>query len=103
MKKFIILAVTLLFVKGCAYAPSTLGFGALVDNSVTPITATAEIKGNKKSEACGNNILGLVVTGDLSIDTAKRNGNITKVATVDSSNFSILGLFTRKCTLVTGS
>ena len=41
----------------------------------------------KKGEACSRNILGLVAVGDNSINSAKKNGTITKIATVDYSKF----------------
>jgi hypothetical protein len=44
----------------------------------------------------------MVAFGDASIAEAKRRGGITTVATVDHSSTSILGLYSRFCTVVAG-
>lgn len=46
---------------------------------------------------------GLVALGDASIDTAKRNGRITKVASVDEQVKTILGIVTTYTTTVRGN
>ena len=57
---------------------------------------------SKRGEACSNNILGLVATGDSSIDAAKKNAGITRVASVDHTSTRVLGYFARFCTIVKG-
>lgn len=58
--------------------------------------------GSKRGEAMIKNIVGLVAIGDASIETAMRNGKITKVYTVDHDMMSILGVYTEWKTVVTG-
>lgn len=41
-------------------------------------------------------------SADISIETAAKNGGITKVATVDYKEHSILGIIVTKTTIVTG-
>ena len=67
-------------------------FISRVDNSVEP---------NKVGKACIKNIAGLFSQGDSSIETAKKNGGITKVAFVDRSYERIL-LNEEGCTIVHG-
>jgi predicted nucleic acid-binding protein len=40
--------------------------------------------------------------GDASIASAAKEGGITKISTVDSDNFSVLGIYATNCTIVTG-
>ena len=54
-------------------------------------------------KACATTILGMVATGDASLETAKANGGITQVAVVDHSAKNILGIWGEYCTIVKGS
>lgn len=80
----------------------SLGFG-VIQNSVDPITATAEADVPKMGKACGYNVFGIYAGGDMSIELATHNGSISKVSSVNNSVFSFLGLVAKKCTIVTGS
>lgn len=99
----ILALMTISAVTGCATVPSRAGSGFLYSN-VKDYTNVEYINlaTSKKGVACGNNILGLVVMGDMSIDTAKKKGGITKVATVDFEGTSILGLYSTVCLVVRG-
>lgn len=56
----------------------------------------------KQGEACATNILGIVASGDSSIETAKRNGGVKKVAFADTTYFNVLGVYQKGCTVVKG-
>jgi len=58
--------------------------------------------GPKTGEACAASYLGIIATGDASIDTARRNGGITSISIVDEKMTSILGLYVTHCTIVHG-
>ena len=60
-------------------------------------------KGPKTGQAKCLSILGIVATGDCSIDAAAKNGNISEIKSVDVKTFSILGLFSEETTIVTGN
>jgi hypothetical protein len=77
--------------------------GFLYSSVKGPVTATTNMGSGKTGEACASNILGWVATGDNSIDAAKSNGGIRKVASVDYKTFSVLGLYTEVCTVVRGA
>lgn len=47
-------------------------------------------------------MLGLVATGDASIEAAAKAGGITKIHHVDFENFSILGIYATFTTVVYG-
>ncbi len=58
--------------------------------------------GTKAGQAQAMSILGLIATGDASIDAACRNGGIGNIQTVDTHAMSVLGLFATYTTKVTG-
>ena len=95
--KIFLLLVFLINVGSCAVSPivgpisSTKWGGQVVDNSISS---------EKKGEACARYFLGMSF-GDASIETARKNAGITKIAIVDhiSRNFIIVGEF---CTVVYG-
>jgi hypothetical protein len=53
--------------------------------------------------ATSTTYLGLWAEGDASIDTAKKNGGITTVSSVDAKVDSILGIVTTYTTTVRGN
>lgn len=56
----------------------------------------------KTGEACASSILGIVATGDASLAAAKAAGGINQVSHVDHDIFSVLGLYAKTCTVVSG-
>lgn len=98
-----LLAVALLVIatSGCAIVASP-SIGFLYTNVQGPVATGKGTGASKTGEACATNILGLISTGDASIDAAKKSGNIQEVATVDHSSKMVLGLYGRYCTVVKG-
>jgi hypothetical protein len=91
----------MLFAYGCASVSSPV-MGSLFTDVKGPITATQETSAGKTGKACATGILGLVATGDASIDAAKKAGGVIQVSSVDHSSKSILGIWTEFCTIVNG-
>ena len=92
------IGLAIFFLAGCTHP-----HGVLFTGVQYPVNATAQPRGDKKGEACSIGILGLVAFGDSSIDTARRNGRISKITSVDGSAMNILGLlFNQYCTIVRG-
>lgn len=58
--------------------------------------------GSKVGSSKATSILGLIATGDASVEAACRNGGIANVHTVDIEAMSLLGLFATFTTRVTG-
>jgi hypothetical protein len=58
--------------------------------------------GSKTGEACSQSWAGVVALGDASIETAAKNGGITRINSVDyhATNRIVMGKF---CTIVRGS
>ncbi len=77
-------------------------YGALYTEGSLPIAA-ADGAGDKEGRACMESILGLVATGDSSVETAKQNGGITRVTSVDYEVENVLGVIGKYCTVVRGS
>lgn len=76
--------------------------GAWYTDAHSSVGATSNQAGNRVGEACSTSILGLVATGDASIETARRNGGITMISSVDDHANSILGVYAKYCTVVRG-
>jgi len=88
------------FSVGCASARSPLT-GMFYTSTQSGLAATPQA-GPKWGEACASSILGMVATGDASIEAARRNGGITSIASVDEKASSILGIYATYCTIVRG-
>jgi len=59
--------------------------------------------GPKQGQACTSGVLGFAAWGDMSLDAAKKAGGITRVDTIDFSQFAILGLaYVKNCIVITG-
>ncbi|MFO8154816.1 MAG: TRL-like family protein [Pseudomonadota bacterium] len=87
---------------GCAAIPTNSGTGMLYTETQDAVTATPNAGASKEGRACADNILGLLVRGDSSIEAAKQDAGITKVASVDRDVNVILGVYGTNCTVVRG-
>lgn len=68
-----------------------------------PVTATSNTIGGKVGTAKATGFLGILFfDADASIQTAARNGGITKISTVDIKHTSILNIVVTYETIVTG-
>jgi hypothetical protein len=59
--------------------------------------------GSKEGRACARTILGMYATGDASIATAAKNGNIKTVTVVDHHAKNLAGVIGDYCTIVRGN
>lgn len=89
-----------LAVAGCANVAGPTQAGLAFYKA--PLDVGTTTKAGKRGEACAQNILGAVAWGDASIDSAKRNGGITQVATVEYLPTRVLGYYAKFCTVVHG-
>ena len=84
------LCVLLAFVTGCA---TTYPVGAIYTGVTLPVTATEGAgQATKVGTAQCISVLQLVAVGDASIETAKKNGGITKVHHIDWHANNVLGI-----------
>jgi hypothetical protein len=75
------------------YMETTSG-GILHDNGATP---------TKTGKTCGNSILGIVATGDTTVESAMKNGGIQKAVYTEYYLKNILNLYWEVCTIVKGN
>ena len=94
--------VVIMNLVGCASANSRNGHGLLYTDVSDSVTVTANAGMSKVGKSCAVNVLSLLSIGEMSADAAKREGSITRVASVDFTNTSVLGLFVKTCTFVRG-
>jgi len=87
---------------GCAVVVSPVGNGSIYTSVKGPLGVGSGSGASKKGRSCARSILGIVATGDASIESAKQRGGITTVASVDHDSMSVLGVYSRFCTLVAG-
>jgi hypothetical protein len=99
--KALLALMALILVTGCATARSPVS-GAWYSDVKSSVTATSNQTGNRAGQACASSILGLIATGDSSIEAARRAGGINLITSVDESAESILGLYAKHCTIVRG-
>lgn len=100
MKKLILLTLVVgIMASGCAAVGMNGFFYTGVEE---PVNATSNSRGTKTGEASCTNVLGLVAVGDCSIDAAAKKGGINNIKSVDQKTTSVLGLFVKRTTVVTG-
>lgn len=85
---------------GCAVVMSPMN-GAIY-TGVKWDGAVGDAQDSKSGTTCAQNILGVVAIGDASINTAKGNGGIDKVAYVDHESTSILSTYSEYCVTAYG-
>ncbi len=100
MKYINLLALVIIF-SSCA-GPAHLP-GLYMDTKGNVTTTLARGAVSKTGEACTVNYVGLVSLGDASIETARKNAGIKKIAYIDNSYTNILGFYQKYCTLVRGN
>jgi len=89
-----------------AAAALTLGLAACT--SISPVNATSNPVGSKVGEAETMSLFGWLTLkpkflyADYSIQTAAKNGGISRISTVDVYNKNILNIITWTTTIVTG-
>ena len=100
MKRFvsaIVLFLVLVSLVACTTVSPGSGFGT------NDVISGASME--KTGEASGTFLFGMIPlasSADISMKTAAQNAGITKIATVDTKYFSILGIIVVRTTIVTG-
>lgn len=104
MKKLAMIAATglTLLATSCAMVPTGAGIGALYTGVSEGKAVTSNGVGKKVGQSSATNVLGIVATGDASINTAAKNAGIKKISHVDVKKTSVLGIFANYTTIVYG-
>jgi hypothetical protein len=102
-KLVLVFAVLLLAtpLTGCL-AVATPAMGTLYTDVKGPLDAEGSVSG-KTGESCATSYLGLVATGDASLQAAAAAGGIKNVTAADHHTTNILGLIGTFCTIAYGS
>ena len=97
--KALCIAGAVLAMTGCAsYVP----IGIVVTDVELPVVATTADTSSKTGEASCVSYVFVYAKGDCSIETAKKNGNITTVTSVDWHYDTILGIINNYKVIVHG-
>lgn len=109
MKKILSLIALSIVVSSCAQTSNGVSSGLIYTSwkDRDPISRIDNsVQANKSGKACVKLLAGLISTGDSSIETAKKNGGISKVSYVDRSleAFNVyIPIFQEGCTIVHGN
>ncbi|MBV6441883.1 MAG: hypothetical protein DYG98_23270 [Haliscomenobacteraceae bacterium CHB4] len=101
MKNFLLFCAVALFLSGCAVTASPV-IGTIYTDVKAPITATSNRVATKVGMAEATSILGLVATGDASINAAAQKAGIKSISHVDYQATSILGIYAKFTVYVYG-
>lgn len=96
------LAVAVIALSSCAGVGTSVGSGLWYTNVTDGVAATSNTVGTKVGTAKASNILGILATGDASIQTAASSAGIKRISHVDVQKNSILGLFSTSTLYVYG-
>jgi hypothetical protein len=102
MRRFLGAGAVCVLLSGCAMAASPVT-GIWSSNVMGPLGATSNAPGTKMGRACATSILGLIASGDASIDAARRAGSINTISSVDYESKGLLGITASFCTIVRGN
>ncbi len=101
-KSIAALAIFSSLLTSCAFTFDKAGPGGIVTSTTDALMVDNSVRSIRQGEACSRNILGLVVYGDASVEAAKVNSGIGKIAVANTDFFSILGIYASACTVVKG-
>jgi hypothetical protein len=76
--------------------------GFVYTSTATGENATSVAGFERTGEACVASVLGVAAFGDASIAAAAKQGGLSMISAIDTSQFSILGIYASHCTLVRG-
>ncbi len=101
MKTLVMILGSAFFLSSCAMVKSPL-LGTLYTDVKAPLIATSNSGSVKVGSAEATSILGIVATGDASIDAAAKSAGITKIHHVDEHVTNILGILSTYKVVVYG-
>ena len=98
---FVAMFAIAFFAFSCSPVPSPL-FGMIYTDVKAPLAVTSNSGSSKVGTAEATGILGLIATGDASIEAAAKRGGITTIHHVDYQGMGVLGLFSKYTVFVYG-
>lgn len=94
LKKLTLVAGFALLLSSCAVVKAPVS-GVVYTKVKAPVAVTENENASKVGTAEATSILGIVATGDASIDAAAKSAGITKIHHVDAESTGILGIFAK--------
>jgi PBP1b-binding outer membrane lipoprotein LpoB len=94
VKTLVLVAGLALLLSGCAVVGAPV-MGVVYTDVKGPVTATSNTGSTKVGVSEATSILGIIATGDASIETAAKSAGITKIHHVDQESMNILGIFAK--------
>jgi hypothetical protein len=82
--------------------PAGLYASVVYASPALAVECNSTAKRENVGQSSATNILGIINTGDISIETAMKNGKITKIHHIDMKIESVLGLYAKKTIMVYG-
>lgn len=103
---FLLPVIAVFFFSSCAIVPTPMGpVGLFADVTYNAAAASVKMDANSFSKvgtSDASNILGIIQTGDISINAAMKSGGLQRVHHVDYKVTNVLGLFSTKTIIVYG-
>ena len=91
---------SLYLLASCTHMPTNSGISVFADVT-EPLSFDGNVKPIKTGKSCQNTVMFIYTSGDSSIEAAKANGGITKVASANIEKQG-RGVFGKSCTIVKG-
>ena len=101
MKNILLVAAIAVTLSSCAVVASPV-LGTIYTDVKAPLIATSNPVASKVGTAEATSILGIVATGDASIEAAAKKAGITRISHVDYEASSVLGIFSKFTVYVYG-
>jgi uncharacterized protein YceK len=107
LTKILPIAILAIMFSGCVSVMKSPVLGVFYNGTTYPGAGTGsvvknDVKTDKTGTSTCSSILSLFAFGDCSVDAAKKNGNITKVNSVDHKTKSYFIFYTTYSTVVQG-
>jgi len=107
MKKLFVCLLILPILSACGLSSTKAGFTAIYSDvkktdDVVKIDSSSFTRGTKEGKACGINVLYVVALGDMTIDAAKKDGNISNITSVYTETKNRI-IMSEVCTIVRGN
>lgn len=100
-KKIAVLFAAAAFMSSCATVSSPV-MGLWYTDVKSPAAVTSNANSSKVGTSEASSILGIIATGDASIETAANSAGISKIHHVDVQSTSVLGIFAKYKVFVYG-
>lgn len=92
LRNLAVVAICSTLATGCAMVAAPVN-GGLYGNVKAPLAVTSNSLGSKVGVGTASSILGIISSGDASIQAAAKSAGITKISHVDYESTNILSLY----------